>query len=122
MLSNHKHTLQLAIIALLLGGCVAVLMPFIGTLLSAIDICIAGAPLRTRMLRVCRGRRTVTATVLCLLLVVLVVLTRKGKLLFKPIILVIMPFGLHSNRIMKVSTLMKWGFDVSWPIRLISIR
>ena len=74
MLSNHKHTLQLAIIALLLGGCVAVLMPFIGTLLSAIVICIASAPLRTRLLRVCRGRRTVTATVLCLLLVVLFVL------------------------------------------------
>lgn len=47
---------------------------------------------------------------------------KEGKLLFKPIILVIMPFGLHSNRIMKVSPLMKWGFDVSWPIRLISIR
>ena len=46
----------------------------------------------------------------------LVVLTRKGKLLFKPIILVIMPFGLHSNRIMKVSMPMRWGFAVSWPI------
>lgn len=74
LLSNHKHTLQLAIIALLLGGCVAVLTPFVATLLSAIVICVAAAPLRGRLLRLCRGRRTLTAIVLCLLLIVLLVL------------------------------------------------
>ena len=47
---------------------------------------------------------------------------KEGEVIIQTYILVIMPFVLHSNRIMKVSTPMKWGFDVSWPIRLISIR
>lgn len=74
MQPNHKNLLQIAIIALLLAGCVAVLMPFVGTLLSAVVVCVTIAPFRNRLLRLLRGRRTLTAFLLCLLLIVVLVL------------------------------------------------
>ena len=55
-------------------------------------------------------------------LVVLAVLTRKERLSFKPIILVITPFALLSNRTMRAFMPMRWEFAVSWPTRLISTR
>lgn len=47
---------------------------------------------------------------------------KEGRLLFRPITLVIMPFVLLSNRIMRDSMPMRWGFAVSWPTRHIFIR
>ena len=45
--SAQKQIIQIAIVALLLIGCIAVLMPFTGTLLFAVVICVTTAPLLT---------------------------------------------------------------------------
>ena len=72
--SSQKQILQIAIVALLLIGCIAVLTPFIGTLLLAVAICVTASPMRDGLLKLCRGRRNLMAASLCLLLVVLLVL------------------------------------------------
>ena len=72
--STQKQILQIAIVALLLIGCIAVLMPFIGTLLLAVVICVTSSPTRDALLKLCRGRRNLMAALLCLLLVLLLVL------------------------------------------------
>ena len=72
--STQKQILQIAIVALLLIGCIAVLMPFIGTLLLAVVICVTSSPMRDALLNLCRGRRNLMAALLCLLLVLLLVL------------------------------------------------
>ena len=72
--STQKQILQIAIVALLLIGCIAVLMPFIGTLLLAVVICVTSSPMRDALLKLCRGRRNLMAALLCLLLVLLLVL------------------------------------------------
>lgn len=51
----QKQIIQIALVALLLVGCVAVLMPFTGTLLFAIVICVTTLPIRNRLLTLCRG-------------------------------------------------------------------
>ncbi|MGE5385753.1 MAG: AI-2E family transporter [Betaproteobacteria bacterium] len=63
-----------AIAVLLIIGCVAVLLPFIGTLLFAAIICITTWPAYTRLLRLCRGRSSLAALISALLLVLLVLL------------------------------------------------
>ena len=72
--STQKQILQIAIVALLLIGCIAVLTPFIGTLLLAVVICVTSSPTRDALLKLCRGRRNLMAALLCLLLVLLLVL------------------------------------------------
>ena len=72
--STQKQILQIAIVALLLIGCIAVLTPFIGTLLLAVVICVASSPLHDRLLRLCGGRRSLMAALMCLLLMLLLVL------------------------------------------------
>lgn len=74
MYSTQKQILQIAIVALLLIGCIAVLMPFIGMLLLAAVICVAASPMRDGLLSVCRGRRNLMAALMCLTLMVLLVL------------------------------------------------
>ena len=49
--SAQKQLIQLTIAALLLVGCIAVLLPFTGTLLFAVVICVTTAPMRNRLLR-----------------------------------------------------------------------
>ena len=68
---NQKQLIQIAIVALLLIGCIAVLLPFTGTLLFASVICISTAPLRKRLLAFTRGRSSLTAALMSLLLIVL---------------------------------------------------
>ena len=72
--STQKLLLQIAIVALLLIGCIAVLTPFIGTLLLAVVICVTTSPFRDRLLKLCRGRRNLMAALLCLMLVFVLVL------------------------------------------------
>ncbi|MEI7613687.1 MAG: AI-2E family transporter [Betaproteobacteria bacterium] len=77
MHSNHKtqkQIIQMAIVALLLIGCIAVLTPFIGTLLLAIVLSVTTASLRDKLLALCGGRRSLTAALLCLLLFLVLVL------------------------------------------------
>ena len=72
--STQKQLLQIAVVSLLLIGCIAVLTPFIGTLLLAAVICITAAPVRDRLLRLCRGRRNLMAVLMCLALVLVLVM------------------------------------------------
>ena len=69
----QKQIIQIAIVALLLIGCIAVLMPFTGTLLFAVVICVTTAPLRNRILLLCGGRSSLAAIGMSLLLLVLLV-------------------------------------------------
>lgn len=69
--SAQKQIIQTAIVALLLVGCIAVLLPFTGTLMFAVVICVTMAPLRGRLLKLCRGRSHLTALLMSTLLVLL---------------------------------------------------
>ena len=71
--SAQKQIIQTAIVALLLIGCIAVLLPFTGTLMFAVVICVTTAPLRDQLLKLCRGRSHLAALVMSLLLVVMLV-------------------------------------------------
>ena len=71
--SAQKQIIQTAIVALLLIGCIAVLLPFTGTLMFAVVICVTTAPLRDQLLKLCRGRSHLAALVMSLLLVILLV-------------------------------------------------
>lgn len=70
---TQKLVLQLALVALLLIGCVAVLMPFTGTLLFAVVICVTTLPVRNRLLALCGGRSSLAAALMSLLLLLLLV-------------------------------------------------
>lgn len=72
--SVQKQLIQIAIVALLLIGCIAVLMPFTGTLLFSVVICVTTAPARNRLLSLCGGRSNLTAMLMCLLMVLVLVL------------------------------------------------
>jgi predicted PurR-regulated permease PerM len=70
---GHKQLIQIALVALLLVGCIAVLLPFTGTLLFAIVICVTTLPIRNRLLRLCRGRSNLAALLVSILLLLLLV-------------------------------------------------
>lgn len=74
MYSTQKKLIQIAIVAFLLIGCFAVLSPFIGTLLLAIVLTVTTSSFRDYLLQRCGGRRSLTAVLLCLMLVLLLVL------------------------------------------------
>ena len=71
--SAQKQIIQIAIVALLLIGCVAVLLPFTGTLLFAGVICVTTAPFHRRILNFCGGRSSLAALLMSLLLLLLLV-------------------------------------------------
>ena len=71
--SAQKQLIQIAIVAILLIGCVAVLMPFTGTLLLAVVICATTSSARTRLLALCGGRSSLTAALMCTLMILLLV-------------------------------------------------
>jgi len=71
--TSQKQLIQIAIVALLLVGCIAVLMPFTGTLLLAIIICVTTAPVRDRLLALCGGRSSLAAALMSLSLIALLV-------------------------------------------------
>ena len=58
----QKQIIQIAIAALLLIGCIAVLMPFTGTLLLAVIICVTTTPMHRLLLARCGARSTLTAS------------------------------------------------------------
>ncbi|WP_300455490.1 AI-2E family transporter [Accumulibacter sp.] len=70
---GHKQLIQIALVALLLVGCIAVLLPFTGTLLFAIVICVTTLPIRNRLLTLCRGRSSLAALLVSMLLLLLLV-------------------------------------------------
>lgn len=71
--SAQKQIIQIAIVALLLIGCIAVLMPFTGTLLLAVIICVTTAPAHRLVLARCGGRSSLTALLMSVLLILLLV-------------------------------------------------
>jgi len=73
MNASSKQLIQIALVALLLIGCVAVLLPFTGTLLFAVVICIITLPIRNRLLTLCRGRSNLAALLISMLLLLLLV-------------------------------------------------
>ena len=73
---NQKNTqyASLALGILLIVGCIAVLTPFIGTLLLAMVVCITVWPAHNRLLKLCRQRRTLAALLSSLLLILLLLM------------------------------------------------
>lgn len=61
MLRQNLHLARLSIATLLIVGCIVVLLPFIGTLLLAVAICVTVWPLHERLRISCRCRRTPAA-------------------------------------------------------------
>jgi len=64
---------QLAALGLVVVGCYLVLLPFIPAILFAVVVCISTWPLYERLRKALRGRSTLAALVMVLLLVVLVI-------------------------------------------------
>jgi len=71
--SAQKQIIQGSIVALLLIGCIAVLMPFTGTLLFAVVICVTTAPLHNRLLAFCGGRSNLAAGLMSMIMLLLLV-------------------------------------------------
>jgi len=71
MQPRHTQFAQLAIVSLLIVGCIAVLLPFVGTLLFAIVIVVTAWPLYARLLAAMRSRHTLAALTMSLALIVL---------------------------------------------------
>ena len=69
MQQRHTQYIQFALVAALLVGCIAVLLPFVGTLLFAIVICVTSWPLYARLLSVLRSRHNLAALIMSLSLV-----------------------------------------------------
>lgn len=67
----NTQLLRITIVTLLLVGCVAVLLPFVGTLLLAIVICITAWPAYLRLLRAVGERPNVASLIMSLILIVL---------------------------------------------------
>lgn len=71
MQPRHTQYIQIAIVAALLVGCIAVLLPFVGTLMFAIVVVVTAWPLYARLLAALRQRHSVAALIMALLLVLL---------------------------------------------------
>ncbi len=71
MQPRHTQYAQLAIVAALIVGCIAVLLPFVGTLMFALVICISTWPIYARLLAAMGNRHTLAALMMSLLLIVL---------------------------------------------------
>lgn len=71
MQQRHTQIVQLALVAALIIGCIAVLLPFVGTLLFAVVLCVSSWPLYARLLKAVRHRHTLAALLMSLLMVLL---------------------------------------------------
>lgn len=72
--AQNTYLLRLAAVILLLVGCVAVLMPFVGTLLLAIVVCVTSWPLYEMIQKRLGNRPTVAALIMALLLILVLLL------------------------------------------------
>jgi predicted PurR-regulated permease PerM len=71
MQPRHTQYAQLTIVSLLIVGCVAVLLPFVGTLMFALVICVSAWPIYARLLAATGNRHTVAALSMSLALILL---------------------------------------------------
>ena len=65
-----RQFVQLAAIGIVVVGCYLVLLPFIPAILFAVVVCISTWPLYERLRRVLRGKSTLAALAMVLLLMV----------------------------------------------------
>ncbi len=70
----NTQLVRIAIVTLLLVGCVAVLLPFVGTLLLAIVICITAWPAYLRLLAAVGERPNLASLIMAMLLVFLILI------------------------------------------------
>lgn len=75
---DNTRIVRITIVTLLLIGCIAVLLPFVGTLLLATVLCITTWPLYARLERRLGNRRSLAAIIACLVLILLVLLPMIG--------------------------------------------
>jgi len=72
--AQNTYLLRLASVILLLVGCVAVLLPFVGTLLLAIVVCVTSWPLYELIQKRLGNRPTLAALIMALLLILILLL------------------------------------------------
>lgn len=72
--SNNIYLLRVAAVTLLIIGCLAVLTPFVGTLLLAIVVCVSSWPLYSRLRALLGNRPTLAALSMCLILILILLL------------------------------------------------
>jgi predicted PurR-regulated permease PerM len=70
---NHKPLAQISLVALLILGCLLVLYPFLAAVLFAAVICVTTWPIYVRLHRLLRGRDTLSALLMTLLLMVVLI-------------------------------------------------
>ena len=68
-----RQLAQLAAVAIVIVGCYLILLPFIPAILFAVVVCISTWPLYVRLRRALRGKSTLAALLMVLLLIVLVI-------------------------------------------------
>jgi predicted PurR-regulated permease PerM len=71
---KFERTLGIAVLILLLGGCLLVMRPFVTALLWAVVLSFSLWPLHRRLVNLLRGRRTLAALLMACLLVAVVLL------------------------------------------------
>ena len=69
-----EHYLANALILLLFVGCVVVLAPFVSALLWAMVLCYSCWPIYERLLKILKGRRTLAALVMAILITLVILL------------------------------------------------
>lgn len=69
-----EHNLGMAVLLLLLAGCLLVLRPFASALLWAVVLCYSSWPIYGRILKICRQNRTLAALVMSVFMIIVVLL------------------------------------------------
>ena len=72
--SKLEQNLGWIILALLLGGCLLVLLPFVSALLWGTVLTVSSWPLYRRLVKLLGGRRTLAATVMALAMICVILL------------------------------------------------
>jgi hypothetical protein len=72
--SRIERNLGWIVLAILLGGCLLVLWPFVSALLWGVVLCYSTWPIYRRLLKLLGGRRTLAAAVMTLAMVLVVLL------------------------------------------------
>ena len=69
-----EQSLGWIILALLLGGCLLVLLPFVSALLWAVVLSVSSWPLYRRLVKLLGGRRTLAALLMALAMICVILL------------------------------------------------
>jgi predicted PurR-regulated permease PerM len=72
--SKIEHQLGWIVLALLLGGCLLVMLPFVSALLWGTVLCVSSWPLYERLVHLLRGRRTLASALMALAMISVILL------------------------------------------------